>query len=604
MSSSKRRYKQHNAMLNTGQILQGRYQVIQKIAEGGQVSVFQAADLNLGSRRVALRMLKTQHIPHKDIPQLLQQFKHTCDLLAPLSHPNVIKIYDSFVEGDAPCAVTEYILGQTLEDWAKRYPNGMPEAFTIQAGIVLCQALGFLHQQRPAIIHRDIKPENIMMTPNGDLKLIDFGIARQWSTGKMRDTVAIGTQGYAPPEQYGSSQTGAYSDLYALGATLLRLSTGFDPNQAQVGFNLPIACQIKSSVSQGLSGVIVKATKLAIAERFQSSGELARALSNPVPFVSYATQLVPSYTSVPPLLSSPYAPTSPHMASVPLFARNRPEAQAILPSPVPAAAQPFSVTPTAFVAQPNTNQKNRLMIGLTASIFLCGCLALMGVLLYREMLSPIQASPTVVIIKASVPATLPTRNVIIAPTLSVFGTVQLTAPTSTAAPTRLPVASQPTSTPHATLIFIPVPTKPPPTVQVGNVGVSTQVASPSAGDNRPNLGNNRFSISSTQGRQYTGIYAPLGANIRITQVGGQWRNARDSPYTGGNGYPEAGDWSPNPMPDHPPGMLICWIGDVPVAVRQGIAFYNRAQGQISCQMNDDILDDNSGSLVIEILIGR
>ena len=93
----------------------------------------------------------------------------------------------------------------------------------------MARVLAYLHTRQPPIIYRDLKPENVILTPEGIIKFIDFGVARTYKARKAKDTVAIGTYGYAPPEQYGKGQTDARSDIYTLGATLYHLLTNLGP---------------------------------------------------------------------------------------------------------------------------------------------------------------------------------------------------------------------------------------------------------------------------------------------------------------------------------------------------------------------------------------
>ena len=130
----------------------------------------------------------------------------------------------------------------------------------------------------PPIIFRDLKPDNIMISPNGMLKLIDFGIARTFKAGRAGDTELLGTPGFAPPEQYGqgSSQTGPYTDVYALGVTLMRLATGYDPSQSP--FQTPRADAVKPGISRGFANALEIATKVDYHQRYQTMQAFQQAL--------------------------------------------------------------------------------------------------------------------------------------------------------------------------------------------------------------------------------------------------------------------------------------------------------------------------------------
>jgi hypothetical protein len=137
--------------------------------------------------------------------------------------------------------------------------------------------LHYLHTRRPPIIYRDLKPSNIMLTPDGVLKLIDFGVARTHKVGKSKDTVAMGSAGYAPPEQYGKKQTDARSDVYALGATLLHLLTNMPPIPLQTPAPGSIR-KLNPSVDDRTEGVVIRAMALDPGARFGDMAEFEQAL--------------------------------------------------------------------------------------------------------------------------------------------------------------------------------------------------------------------------------------------------------------------------------------------------------------------------------------
>src|SRR5260370_6359565 len=127
----------------------------------------------------------------------------------------------------------DFIEGQTLEEYLDRQPRGghlLPEE-VFDIGIQLSNVLGYLHTRQPPIIFRDLKPTNIMRTPGQHLYLIDFGIARHFKPGQVKDSMPLGSPGYAAPEQYGKMQTTPRADIYSLGVTLHQLLTGNDPTR-------------------------------------------------------------------------------------------------------------------------------------------------------------------------------------------------------------------------------------------------------------------------------------------------------------------------------------------------------------------------------------
>src|SRR5579884_2874116 len=131
----------------------------------------------------------------------------------------------------------DFIEGETLEDYMLKVAGGrLPVDKVLSIGIQVCTVLEYLHSRQPPIIFRDLKPANIMLTPSGHIYLIDFGIARHFKPGQSRDTSALGSTGYAAPEQYGKAQTTPRADIYALGATLHELLTGLNPSDSPFNF--------------------------------------------------------------------------------------------------------------------------------------------------------------------------------------------------------------------------------------------------------------------------------------------------------------------------------------------------------------------------------
>ena len=173
--------------------------------------------------------------------------------------------------------VMEFVPGQTLEDRIRETNAPLLEQQVLGYGIQVARVLHYLHTRTPPIIYRDLKPSNIMLTPDGVLKLIDFGVARTHKRGKSKDTVAMGSAGYAPPEQYGKGQTDARSDVYALGATLLHLLTNMPPIPLQTPAPGSIR-KLNPSVDEQTEGVIIKAMAADQAARYQTAAEFEQAL--------------------------------------------------------------------------------------------------------------------------------------------------------------------------------------------------------------------------------------------------------------------------------------------------------------------------------------
>ncbi|HEX4713314.1 MAG TPA: WD40 repeat domain-containing serine/threonine-protein kinase, partial [Ktedonobacteraceae bacterium] len=216
----------------TPELLHQRYHLLHRLGTGGFGSVYQAEDTQLGGRLVAVKEMSTQSsLSGQENTEATEAFKKEALLLAELMHPNLPRIYDHFSEGGNWYLVMDYIEGETLEEYLGKMTGGslpLPEALDI--GLQLCDVLDYLHTRQPPIIFRDLKPLNIMHTSSGHLYLIDFGIARHFKPGQIKDTVAFGSPGYAAPEQYGKTQTTPRSDIYSLGSTLHQMLTGIDPS--------------------------------------------------------------------------------------------------------------------------------------------------------------------------------------------------------------------------------------------------------------------------------------------------------------------------------------------------------------------------------------
>ncbi len=224
--------------LPPGRILHQRYRLLQTVGQGGMGAVYLAQDTQLGDRLLAIKEMSISRLTPQQLPQAVEQFKQEAHLLAGLQHPNLPVIYEYFGEGDRWYLVMSFIQGGTLQAHLDAAPgHKLPVEEVVRIGIELCTVLEYLHTHQPQIIFRDLKPLNIMITPKGQIYLIDFGIARHFKQDQTKDTVYYYSVGYAPPEQYGQSQTGPRSDLYSLGATLYQMLSGHNP--ASKPFHFP-----------------------------------------------------------------------------------------------------------------------------------------------------------------------------------------------------------------------------------------------------------------------------------------------------------------------------------------------------------------------------
>ncbi len=221
-------------------LLVGRYRLIDMIGKGGFGAVYQAQDMRRYDAPVAIKSINLHHLSPEQIIEATDTFNREVRLLSGLEHPNLPRIHDHFTDPEHWYLVMDFIEGETLEEYLDSTKDKhLPVAEVLAIGMQLCTVLGYLHTRQPPIIFRDVKPGNIMRTPMGRLYLIDFGIARYFTPGQARDTMPLGSPGYAAPEQYGKAQTTAKSDIYSLGATLRTLLTGKDPLEPISGYGPP-----------------------------------------------------------------------------------------------------------------------------------------------------------------------------------------------------------------------------------------------------------------------------------------------------------------------------------------------------------------------------
>ncbi|WP_129628669.1 serine/threonine-protein kinase [Candidatus Oscillochloris fontis] len=290
--------------------LQDRYELTKKLGQGGMGSVYLAADRRLSTVRWAVKEMSDAAITSPlERQQAGDAFRQEAELLARLSHPNLPRVTDHFEEDGKNYLVMEFVPGESLLDYCQRNP--LPRPLNEVLGWVgqICDVLSYLHNQRPPVIFRDLKPANIILTPDGTLKLIDFGIARLFKPGQNRDTQAYGTMGYSAPEQYGRGQTDARSDIYSLGVLLHQLLTGFDPSAAP--FRLPPASQVNPNIPAGISAALERATNNDPEQRFGSveelrqsllgSGQLVQRAVTSQPQIAASLGIPPTTTPAPPV---------------------------------------------------------------------------------------------------------------------------------------------------------------------------------------------------------------------------------------------------------------------------------------------------------------
>jgi Protein kinase domain len=261
-------------MIIANTIVGGRYRVLKPLGGGGMKLVYLAEDLRLAARPCALAEM-VDSITSPDMQrQAVAAFQREADMLAQLSNEHIPRVFDRFSEQNHHYLVMEYIDGLTLEQKLKNSGGKLPEGAVIDIALQILDTLEYLHHLEPPVIYRDLKPSNVMLTPGGQAKLIDFGIARHFQP--LSNATMIGTQGYAPPEQY-RGKVEFRSDLYALGATMHHAISGRDP-ALEPPFSFPPLRSVAPSVTPALGDLIDQALKYDVVLRMADAHEFRERL--------------------------------------------------------------------------------------------------------------------------------------------------------------------------------------------------------------------------------------------------------------------------------------------------------------------------------------
>jgi serine/threonine-protein kinase len=263
-------------LANIGTIIQGKYEILKLIGKGGMSRVYLAMDQNLNKQWAVKEIEKRAMDKNNEV--VIQSAMAEANMMKKLDHPSLPRIVDIIDKEDVIYVVMDYIEGEPLSSVLNKY-GAQPQETVLQWAKELCQVLDYLHTQDPPIIYRDMKPANVMLQPNGNVKLIDFGIAREYKEKNLADTVSLGTKGYAAPEQFGGKgQTDARTDVYCLGVTLYHLLTGKNP--CEPPYEIYPIRYWNPQLSSGLESIILKCTQLNPEDRYQSCAELLYALEH------------------------------------------------------------------------------------------------------------------------------------------------------------------------------------------------------------------------------------------------------------------------------------------------------------------------------------
>jgi serine/threonine protein kinase len=229
--------------------------IVKPLGGGGMKMVYLAEDLRLAARPSALAEMVDSFTSPEMQKQAIAAFQREADMLAQLSNEHIPRVFDRFSEQNRHYLVMEYIDGITLEQKLLEAGGKLPEQQVVEISLQICDTLHYLHNLEPPVIYRDLKPSNVMLATYGQVKLIDFGIARLFQP--QSNATMIGTQGYAPPEQY-RGKAEFRSDLYALGATMHHALSGRDP-AVEPPFSFPPLRSVCPAVTRELAELVDQA---------------------------------------------------------------------------------------------------------------------------------------------------------------------------------------------------------------------------------------------------------------------------------------------------------------------------------------------------------
>lgn len=268
------------------ELLHKRYRLLEQLGSGGFGAVYRAEDVTQPQQPIAIKQINLRDLTARQIIEATETFERERALLASLNHPRLPHLHATFEDTEHWYLVIDYFPGQTLEEYLARsmmrdgrLQSAIPERAwieeTLHCGRQLCEILDYLHMRMPPVIFRDLKPGNIIRGPDGSYSLIDFGIARTTKPGQARDTIPLGSPGYAAPEQYGRAQTDARADLYSLGAIMHQMLSGHDPSEQPLHF-APL--NYSEPALSRLEALILKMVALPVDERPASAPEVGAEL--------------------------------------------------------------------------------------------------------------------------------------------------------------------------------------------------------------------------------------------------------------------------------------------------------------------------------------
>jgi serine/threonine protein kinase/ribosomal protein L40E len=299
--------------LTVGTELTGRhtYRVKRLVGGGGMAWVYQVEKLDDTSTSLwALKELRPQTEDPDTQAHARNLFDQEATILSQLDHPNLPQVIDFFEDAGRAYLVMEFIWGESLEKRLEQTRSPLMERQVLQWAVQVCEVLDYLHTRQPPVIFRDLKPSNIMVNNAGVIKLVDFGIARTYKENKLQDTIALGSENYAAPEQWGQAQTDPRADIYGLGATVYHLLANMPPSPAFLPTEPTPLNQLNAAVSTEAVQIVSKSMARDREARYQSAADMRDALLACLP--GYVSPLQSSTgakpkTTTPPSLRQPQA---------------------------------------------------------------------------------------------------------------------------------------------------------------------------------------------------------------------------------------------------------------------------------------------------------
>ncbi|OUO33492.1 Stk1 family PASTA domain-containing Ser/Thr kinase [Olsenella sp. An290] len=353
-----------------GMVLGGRYQVQDKIGTGGMATVFRGLDEVLG-RTVAIKTMLPQYAAD---PSFAARFKQEAQAAAALQSPYIVSVYDWGKDADTYYIVMEFLRGTDLKSGIRKH-GALDCKKVAQIGSQIAQALSVAHKHD--IIHRDIKPQNIMVQPDGNIKVMDFGIARAKNSHLTQDNSVLGTAHYVSPEQTQGKPLGPTTDIYSLGIVMYEAATGQVPFQGDDAISVALKqvneqpkppSQLNPNVDPALEAIILKCMQKNPADRFQTADELYRTLrdylSGRVQAVNSATAMLPAQVTNKLEHGEGMVPAKNGTASLPRVERTN-------------RYRPQSATEQAAEQDAERERKHRrnVILGVVAAIVVVGAIA-------------------------------------------------------------------------------------------------------------------------------------------------------------------------------------------------------------------------------------